>query len=272
MEATSVYQYRDSRGILLYVGITSQGVGRQLQHMAKAEWYRYYTTHTLENYDSREEAKARESWLIKRERPVFNRQENPDWREMRRAYWTMFDPGMLAEDDAADCHPCDAGEESSCDWIEAVLAGSGMVCGDPSCRTCHAKYHGARAGFSGGAGTVFESFISHLDDGFNPCKDTTCNICDPVIDSFTKTWEDSQEDALEHLASNIAGLIEESGGGPPGVVSSLMRLRTVAKVAVMEIRAMGGLSGTIADSLEAAILLPYVKHYKMISPGEVEEG
>jgi predicted GIY-YIG superfamily endonuclease len=36
---TSVYQYRDENGLLIYVGITSRGTTRQAEHSAKAEWW-----------------------------------------------------------------------------------------------------------------------------------------------------------------------------------------------------------------------------------------
>jgi predicted GIY-YIG superfamily endonuclease len=94
-EPTSVYLYQDAHNVLIYVGITKQGPGRQNQHNSSADWWRYVAHQDVEHYDTRDEAKARETWLIKNRRPPFNRQENPEWPELRRAYLTLFDPDVL---------------------------------------------------------------------------------------------------------------------------------------------------------------------------------
>lgn len=142
MGQVSVYQYRDARGILLYVGITSQGLGRQLQHMAQSEWYRYYSTQSVEHYETREDAKARETWLIKNERPVFNRQENGGWEERRSAYLTLFDQDRVQVSarraGCGHCARCRLGEDG-CFLMtrrgpdDAAPYGTCPVCGSNRC-------------------------------------------------------------------------------------------------------------------------------------------
>jgi predicted GIY-YIG superfamily endonuclease len=270
VEATTVYQFRDGRGILLYVGITKTGVARQLQHMATAEWYRYYKTQSVEQYDTREDAKARESWLIRNERPVFNRAENRGWVERRRGYFALFDTERL--DDVRDeCDPwvgC-KDDEPPCDWLEAAQREDAHGCGDPTCDLCHSYYHGERAGFASGASDAYDIWLHHVLAGPYNCDPARCSICMRVQDHYDKTWDDSAECTLEHLSTCIEDMIED-GYSPPRVSSALKRLRTVAKVVVTEIRETEGLSKSIADSLEAAILRPHVNYFKR--PDEVQAG
>lgn len=150
-EPTSVYLYHDQRAVLLYVGITKQGPGRQSQHNAVAEWWRYVAGQQVEHYDTREEAKARETWLIKAKRPPFNRQENPDWRELRHAYLTLFDPEMLRLENADSRRPRHGAvqllwarhaykdcADADCLWGADVMLSEGC---EPGCWLCHAMGH-----------------------------------------------------------------------------------------------------------------------------------
>lgn len=95
---TSVYLYRDSRGLLLYVGITKQGPGRQDQHAASSRWWHYVASSEIEHHPTREAALERERQLIIEFCPPFNRQHNQRAEEVEWAYLTMFAPGDLRHD------------------------------------------------------------------------------------------------------------------------------------------------------------------------------
>lgn len=84
--STSVYRYYDRAGMLIYVGITRQGMGRNRQHNQNAEWWQHVTSQEVEHYSTRAEAAAREKALIRRFRPPFNKQHNIGHEELREAY------------------------------------------------------------------------------------------------------------------------------------------------------------------------------------------
>lgn len=97
--ATSVYRYYDDFGILIYVGITRQGMGRNVQHNHKADWWGYVSSQEVEHYPNRQQAAEREKALIRRYRPPFNKQHNIGYQELREAYtavattpWVHADP------------------------------------------------------------------------------------------------------------------------------------------------------------------------------------
>lgn len=83
---TAVYRYFDSRGVLIYVGITNQGTARNFQHVAHAEWWPFVAEQKVEHFPSRAAAEAKEKALIREFRPPFNRQHNLDQAEMPEAY------------------------------------------------------------------------------------------------------------------------------------------------------------------------------------------
>lgn len=83
---TSVYRYYDTHGVLLYVGITKQGGGRNLQHNNKAAWWPHVVRQEVEHHPDRPSAEARERFLIRSYHPPFNRQHNIDSDELRSAY------------------------------------------------------------------------------------------------------------------------------------------------------------------------------------------
>lgn len=68
----SVYRIYDEAGMLLYVGYTSRGHARQLEHIATKPWARDVAETHWEHYDSREDALAREKRLIRSHHPVHN--------------------------------------------------------------------------------------------------------------------------------------------------------------------------------------------------------
>ena len=71
-----VYLLFDARGHLLYVGITNNLRNRLSAHYSEKPWIEEVTRAELEVYVTREESKARESYLIKERGPVYNLAEN----------------------------------------------------------------------------------------------------------------------------------------------------------------------------------------------------
>lgn len=106
LDPTSVYRYYDRHGLLLYVGITRQGIGRNRQHNDKAEWWPFVVRQEVEHLPSRPAALAREKRLIQQHRPPFNRQHNLDHESLRLTYlhWASAEApveGERAEDQVA---------------------------------------------------------------------------------------------------------------------------------------------------------------------------
>lgn len=83
---TSVYRYYDKSGVLLYVGITSRRTRRQLEHNSDKEWWPFVARQEVDHYPNRVEAEVQERGLIRRYRPPFNKQHNPEHAEMRELY------------------------------------------------------------------------------------------------------------------------------------------------------------------------------------------
>jgi hypothetical protein len=83
---TSVYKYYDHIGVLIYVGITAQGVGRQRQHNADKAWWPFVAEQAVEHFATREEAECREVELIRHFRPPVNTVHNKHHMDIKRAY------------------------------------------------------------------------------------------------------------------------------------------------------------------------------------------
>lgn len=83
---TSVYRYYDEDGVLIYVGITGRGTRRNLEHSDKAAWWPFVARQEVEHYPTRKAALTRERSLIRKYRPPFNTQHNPDHTGIRAAY------------------------------------------------------------------------------------------------------------------------------------------------------------------------------------------
>ncbi len=62
---------------LLYVGITDRGPARLSEHYRRKPWFDLVDRTEFERYDTRIDAAARERYLIRTLRPVFNIQHNP---------------------------------------------------------------------------------------------------------------------------------------------------------------------------------------------------
>jgi len=83
---TSVYLYYDSHGILIYVGITSRGVRRQVEHNTSKDWWPFVVRQEVQHYPTRDAALKSERDLITRYLPPFNTQHNVKHSESRAAY------------------------------------------------------------------------------------------------------------------------------------------------------------------------------------------
>jgi hypothetical protein len=94
---TSVYRYYDRFGALIYVGITSRGAARNAQHNNGAPWWPYVVRQSVEHYDDRPVAGAREKALIRQYRPPFNKQHNTDSQSLRDAYLALMQGGLAQE-------------------------------------------------------------------------------------------------------------------------------------------------------------------------------
>lgn len=82
----SVYQYFDRSGVLIYIGVTSRGLGRNIEHAKSKEWWPFVARQEVEHYQNYEQALQAEKALIKAFRPPFNKQHNPLHRELRARY------------------------------------------------------------------------------------------------------------------------------------------------------------------------------------------
>lgn len=69
---TSLYRFYDADGQLLYVGVTSQGVGRFRSHATNAPWWTQAVRTELEHFDTRLDAEREERRQIKALRPIHN--------------------------------------------------------------------------------------------------------------------------------------------------------------------------------------------------------
>ena len=83
---TSVYQYYDRIGRILYVGVTARGVKRAQEHAETKSWWPRCTGCAIEHYETRDEALAREEELIKRYKPPFNTVHNDRKQEAMEAF------------------------------------------------------------------------------------------------------------------------------------------------------------------------------------------
>jgi hypothetical protein len=92
-QPTSVYRYYDAVGMLIYVGITHQGMGRNLQHNGKAEWWPFVARQEVEHHPDRPTAAKREKQLIRQFHPPFNKQHNPDSENLRASYYAFAASG-----------------------------------------------------------------------------------------------------------------------------------------------------------------------------------
>lgn len=83
---TSLYRYYDKHDVLVYVGITNRGVGRNHEHSRRAEWWPYVVRQEVEHFPDRARALHAESTLIQKHMPPFNTQHNGRHEEQKALY------------------------------------------------------------------------------------------------------------------------------------------------------------------------------------------
>jgi predicted GIY-YIG superfamily endonuclease len=76
-ERTALYRLYDTRGRLLYVGITNNPEVRWQTHAREKPWWPKVANKTLEWFETRKSAQRVERIEIAEERPAFNLQHNP---------------------------------------------------------------------------------------------------------------------------------------------------------------------------------------------------
>lgn len=86
---TSVYLYYDDTDVLIYVGITGRGVTRNTEHNISKDWWGFVSRQEVRHFPSREGALTEERMLIRKHRPPFNVQHNPDHKQARAAYVSL---------------------------------------------------------------------------------------------------------------------------------------------------------------------------------------
>jgi predicted GIY-YIG superfamily endonuclease len=83
---TTVYQYFDHAGHILYVGVTARGQRRLREHADTKVWWPLATGCTLEHFTTREAALEREAELIRAYSPPYNTVHNKRKVEARARY------------------------------------------------------------------------------------------------------------------------------------------------------------------------------------------
>lgn len=85
-QAASVYQYFDANGVLLYVGMTSRGDARNVEHNKSKDWWPHVASQSVSHFGSRATALEVERELISAFAPPFNVQHNARHEQARSHY------------------------------------------------------------------------------------------------------------------------------------------------------------------------------------------
>ena len=85
-DQTSLYRYFDREGALIYVGVTSRGATRNVEHNTTKGWWQYVAHQQVEHFSTRAAALAAEKRAILAFGPPFNVQHNPGHATTRAAY------------------------------------------------------------------------------------------------------------------------------------------------------------------------------------------
>lgn len=75
-QTTELYRYYDEDSKLLYVGISISAIQRLAQHRIASFWYEKAVNVTIERFETRCEALAKEREAILKEKPIYNVQHN----------------------------------------------------------------------------------------------------------------------------------------------------------------------------------------------------
>ena len=87
----ALYRFWDKNKNLLYIGISSNFVGRLKAHNYAAEWFGQTANVTIEHYDNRKDVERAEKQAIQTELPQYNKTHNPNyeshvqhWRKLKQ--------------------------------------------------------------------------------------------------------------------------------------------------------------------------------------------
>ena len=75
----TLYRFYNENDELIYVGITNTWYQRFHQHEKKSGWFSEAVKVTFEKYPDRESVELAESYIIKLEKPKYNKSQNPDY-------------------------------------------------------------------------------------------------------------------------------------------------------------------------------------------------
>ncbi len=89
-EETTLYRHYDVDNNLLYVGISLSWQKRLKEHKVSS-WYKKISNVTLEHHESREKAMYYEREAIKKEKPLYNIQNNNTLKEVNKASKEILD-------------------------------------------------------------------------------------------------------------------------------------------------------------------------------------
>lgn len=81
MARTALYRHYDKDGVLLYVGISMRVMERLSQHTQdtnRSYWFDQIAIQTIEWFETRAEAIEAERWAIINEKPLYNKQHQPE--------------------------------------------------------------------------------------------------------------------------------------------------------------------------------------------------
>lgn len=85
-----LYRFFDENNTLLYVGITKDWNSRLKAHH-KADFFSAVATMTLERYPDRESLAEAELAAIRKENPIYNRLDNPNYRTWQTHFRELLD-------------------------------------------------------------------------------------------------------------------------------------------------------------------------------------
>lgn len=77
-DQTSLYRYFDREGALIYVGVTSRGATRNVEHNTTKGWWQYVAHQQVEHFSTRAAALAAEKRAILAFRPHLDGKYLPD--------------------------------------------------------------------------------------------------------------------------------------------------------------------------------------------------
>lgn len=100
----ALYRFYDANDCLLYVGISSNWIARLRTHEKQSHFFVLASKITLEQFATREAVEAAEIKAIEREKPVFNKRDNPPsetWQSHMRDLMDMA-TGKLDVDSVHD--------------------------------------------------------------------------------------------------------------------------------------------------------------------------